>query len=140
MNHVTVALPDGRVLVHGGGTEWEINLSGRGHMVGTYEIWDPVTDRWTEYESPRDPHVDEAFGLLGDGRVLIVGGRDVRTRLQLGRPSSSTDAWLFDPATNEWERVTDSPLWLGEGVSGEVDGRIVFAAANLGLTFFDPED
>ncbi len=64
--HSATLLPDGRVLVVGGGTE-------RG-MTASAEIWDPATASFSPAGSLAERSVNHTATLLPDGRVLIVGG------------------------------------------------------------------
>jgi hypothetical protein len=71
--HCTTVLPDGAVLLTGGGT-----TTGEGdvaHAVLPAESWSPITQRWTTLASMSAPRLyhSEAL-LLPDGRVLITGG------------------------------------------------------------------
>ena len=68
----STVLPDGDVLVTGGGRE----NNGNGGYVTNAEIWDPETGEWTTvaapYEHARLYH--SAALLLPDGRVMVGGG------------------------------------------------------------------
>jgi type 1 glutamine amidotransferase len=68
----STVLPDGDVLVTGGGRE----NNGNGGYVTNAEIWDPDTGNWSEvavpYEHARLYH--SAALLLPDGRVMMGGG------------------------------------------------------------------
>jgi galactose oxidase-like protein/Big-like domain-containing protein/Kelch motif protein len=71
--HNSTLLPDGNVLVTGGGTTSA--PADLGHAVLPAELWSPTTETWTtlaSMNSPREYH-SEAL-LLPDGRVLISGG------------------------------------------------------------------
>ncbi|WP_127500378.1 LamG-like jellyroll fold domain-containing protein [Actinoplanes solisilvae] len=68
----STVLPDGDVLVTGGGRE----NNGNGGYVTNAEIWDPDTRAWTEVASPYQ-HArlyHSAALLLPDGRVMVGGG------------------------------------------------------------------
>ncbi len=68
----STVLPDGDVLVTGGGRE---NNGGGGYATNA-EIWDPETGDWTEVVVPHE-HArlyHSAALLLPDGRVMIGGG------------------------------------------------------------------
>ncbi|GAB2652037.1 LamG-like jellyroll fold domain-containing protein [Kribbella swartbergensis] len=68
----STVLPDGDVLVTGGGRE----NNGNGGYVTNAEIWDPETGDWTEVALPHE-HArlyHSTALLLPDGRVMIGGG------------------------------------------------------------------
>ncbi|WP_433005618.1 LamG-like jellyroll fold domain-containing protein [Kribbella sp. CA-294648] len=68
----STVLPDGDVLVTGGGRE----NNGNGGYATTAEIWDPETGKWTEVAVPHE-HArlyHSTALLLPDGRVMIGGG------------------------------------------------------------------
>jgi hypothetical protein len=71
--HNSTLLPDGTVLVTGGGT-----TTGAGdvaHAVPQAELWSPTTETWKTLASMSVPRLyhSEAL-LLPDGRVLVSGG------------------------------------------------------------------
>lgn len=69
--HTATLLPDGRVLVSGGAG----NPAGYGDpFLATAEIWDPASGQWTATGPLDQWRAEHTATLLGDGRVLIVGG------------------------------------------------------------------
>lgn len=82
-----VVLPDGKVLLTGGG-------AGENELVGatlTPELWDPQTEEWTalpDFALPRLYHSSSL--LLPDGRVLMGGGG-------APGPLTNTNAEIFTP-------------------------------------------
>ena len=78
-------LPDGRVLVVGGGEN---------HVA---EIYDPSTGRWNATADIIHRRDLPASALLGDGRVLVVGSS----------LEGSETGDLFDPASGTWSDTTD---------------------------------
>ncbi|GIF72531.1 hypothetical protein Asi02nite_20490 [Asanoa siamensis] len=85
----STVLPDGDVLVTGGGRE----NNGNGGYVTNAEIWDPDSGNWTEvavpYEHARLYH--SAALLLPDGRVMMGGGGTPG-------PRNYTDVEYYSPA------------------------------------------
>jgi hypothetical protein len=69
----TTLLPDGTVLVTGGGMD--SNATDVANAVYPVELWSPATETWTTLASMNAPRLyhSEAL-LLPDGRVLISGG------------------------------------------------------------------
>jgi N-acetylneuraminic acid mutarotase len=90
--HSATLLQDGRVLVAGG-------YSGPLASVGlnTTEIYDPVTNSWTDAAPMLIAHASQAAARLADGRVLIAAGRS--------SAGDTTEAELYSPATNSWSRA-----------------------------------
>jgi hypothetical protein len=71
--HNLTLLPDGNVLVTGGGTTTDaLDVA---HAVLPAELWSPVTQTWTTLASMSAPRLyhSEAL-LLPDGRVVVSGG------------------------------------------------------------------
>ena len=107
----STVLPDGDVLVSGGGRE----NNGRDDTVTNPEIWDPDTGEWTTVEIPHE-HArlyHSTALLLPDGRVMLGGGG-------APGPRNYTDveyyspSYLFDgdvPAARP--EITDAPSEIG---------------------------
>jgi N-acetylneuraminic acid mutarotase len=93
--HTATTLPDGRVLVLGGQT------SGEGVPLGisrSAEIWDPATNKFRMVSSTMNtPRAGHTATLMGDGRVLIVGG--------FSTGGGYNFAEVFNPATETFSIV-----------------------------------
>lgn len=87
INGAAALLPDGRVLVAGGG--WSF-----GRPVATAEIYDPTTRSWSPTGSMTTPRAIFSLTALRDGRILAAGGFDGSSVL--------TSAEIYDPATGTW--------------------------------------
>ncbi len=115
IDHTATLLPDGRVLVVGGGLESETNSQ------ASAELFDPKTNRWSYAAPMASPRQRHTATLLPDGTVLVVGG--------LG-PGRGT-AELYDPATNSWSsagtlvqaRANHQAVLLLDGTVLVVGGR-----------------
>jgi hypothetical protein len=92
--HAATRLADGRVLLTGG----QNNNDGDG--TNTAELFDPATQAFTSVTavmtSPRGGH---ASVLLGDGRVLVMGGFN-------NSCASLNTAEVFDPSTQTFAALT----------------------------------
>ncbi|MFE5590312.1 Kelch repeat-containing protein [Streptomyces sp. NPDC056549] len=95
-SHSATLLPDGRVLVAGGGA---IRSADTHRTLRSAEAYDPGTGTWT----PVRPMTDARFGhpavRFDDGRILMVGGI-----LAVGRGSHTALAHceLYDPVADRW--------------------------------------
>lgn len=78
VSHTATLLPDGRVLLAGGYGQGEGGLR---VPLATAEIFDPTTGRYTAAEQMRIARVNHTATLLFDGRVLLVGGRNLNGAL-----------------------------------------------------------
>jgi chitodextrinase len=85
--HVETLLPDGSVLVTGGGrTVVDYDIA---NAVYAAELWSPTTETWTTLSSMQKPRLYHGSALLlPDGRVLVSGGGrspgpDARDQLSL---------------------------------------------------------
>jgi Galactose oxidase, central domain/Kelch motif len=105
-DHTTTLLPNGKVLVVGGGG---FPCNG-GFCYSTVnssaELYDPATDRWT-YTGSLSRRALHTATLLQNGQVLVVGGAN--WGFDIDRFESVNTAELYDPATGQW-RNTASPV------------------------------
>lgn len=88
MGHTATLLPDGRVVIIGGLSDWA-----NGVRLGYAEIFDPATNSWTVAAGQSGkPRYQHTATLLEDGRILVVGGSEA-----FGGVVDSAE--IFDPAT-----------------------------------------
>ena len=114
LGHTATRLADGKVLIVGGGY-------GSSASSKSAQLFDPVTNRFTETGATLFPRADHAAVLLTDGRVLIVGGDPSGVG---SSPLSATE--LFDPATNSFVRAADLSIPRRPyGVVRLADGRVL---------------
>ncbi len=87
--HAAALLPDARVLVEGGGSDY----SG-GKFLASAELYDPKTGTWTATGSMADQRNLLTATLLTGGRVLVTGG--------FGAEAPLASAELYDPRTGKF--------------------------------------
>jgi hypothetical protein len=91
--HTATLLPNGKVLVVGGTTDFINDLT-------SAELYDPATGIWTPTGSLNVRRRAHTATLLPGGKVLVAGG------LQDGQSGSNyhaiSSAELYDPATGTW--------------------------------------
>ncbi len=90
----TTLLPNGKVLVVGGGAT-------SGSALASAELYDPVTNTWSTAGNMSAGRWLPSTILLQNGKVLVAGGT-----------FTTTAAQLYDPATNTWSSAGSLPLAL----------------------------
>jgi N-acetylneuraminic acid mutarotase len=110
--HTATPLPDGQVLIVGGGLHW----NGGGEPPAVAERYDPVAARWTRAAAPsRTRYLGHIATLLADGRVLILGGNE-----------GGDVAELYTPATDSWVAAAPPPQGRSNHTATRLpDGRIL---------------
>src|SRR5438309_4456758 len=83
--HTATLLPNGKVLVAGGGDIDGIHPSA--------ELYDPASGTWSATGSLATPRSGHTATLLPNGKVLVAGGGD---------GSILASAELYDPASGTW--------------------------------------
>ena len=86
-SHTATLLPNGKVLVTGGG--------GTGGLLASAELYDPASGIWTTTGSLNTGRVGHTATLLPNGKVLVVGGEDRNN-------NTLASAQLYDPASGTW--------------------------------------
>jgi N-acetylneuraminic acid mutarotase len=135
VNHSATLMADGRVLVAGG-----IRGSIPSETLASAEIYDPAANTWSEAAPMVDSRSRHTATLLGDGRVLVVGGFSVKIGergLVVGQP---TDAEVYDPLTNRWSTTPPMARYRREHTATLLnDGRVLVAGSQDDLTFNSTE-
>ena len=90
-----VTLANGRVLVMGG---IGVGVGGRAVVLGSAELYDPATGKWSAAGSLVQPRFRHTATLLKDGKVLVVSGCFIDPSCV----SKTNTSELYDPATNRW--------------------------------------
>jgi len=119
-NPAATLLEDGRVLVVGG----EGGEPHAGIALSTAELYDPATGTWSQTGGMSESRLGPKSTLLVDGRVLIVGGRDIN----LGFVPASSSSELYDPGTGTWSDAGKTTLErFGHTATLLGDGRVLVA-------------
>ncbi|MCL7489434.1 MAG: hypothetical protein M8357_14810 [Desulfobulbaceae bacterium] len=108
-------LPDGRVLVAGGGQRISSYEGGRATSLASAELYDSETDTWSPTDSMSTTRGPSAT-LMPDGRVLVTGGYG---------------AELYNPSTESWSPA-DNPAIVRHQHSATLllDKRVLVAGGS----------
>jgi len=87
-------LPDGKVLVAGGVTNWTSISTDKA------ELYDPATGTWTPTSPLPTTRQSHSATLLPSGKVLVAGGADMP--FDFPPVNIVSRAELYDPATGTW--------------------------------------
>ncbi|WP_326732517.1 DUF6603 domain-containing protein [Streptomyces phaeochromogenes] len=118
--HSATRLKDGRVLVAGGSGGRTGQEDG---ALASAELYDPATSTWAAVAPMTDARTGHRAVLLGDDRVLVVGGA-----LPTGRDRQSALAYceLYDPATRTWTPTGSlAEARKGHQATALPDGRVL---------------
>ncbi len=115
--HTASMLADGRVLVAGG---QDATICDPGFAIGSSEIFDPATTTWGPTGSLDQGRVFHTATLLGDGRVLTLGGYrgchfDPPENLDLPPEPDAVEGpiarpEIYDPIVGGWTAGSESPF------------------------------
>src|SRR6185312_15188088 len=101
-------------------------------FINESETYNPNTGTWSQAGNLPVGRIGAAAVVLGDGRVLVVGGGT--------NAGPNNDALLFNPTTNQWTTTTPPPVST-QGSSAILlpDGRALVAGGGTGVgLIFDP--
>lgn len=123
-SHTATLLVDGRVLVAGGSRATLADL-----RATSADLYEPTTNTWSPAARMNADRKQHSATLLGDGRVLVVGG---------WRPTWNTlerflqDDWgapaeLYDPSSNTWSLTSVSGARFRHSATLLTDGRVLVA-------------
>lgn len=83
--------------------------------------YDPATNTWTDRKSMPAPAHHIAVATWGD-KIYVFGGFVRPPTLVAWQPTSN--AWEYDPATDNWRALAPLPTPRGAGQAVEVGGKI----------------
>jgi hypothetical protein len=124
--HTATLLSDGRVLVAGGYAAGESESNPMGLLVDA-EVYDPATNAWAATAPMLTRRSDHAAVLLGDGRVLVVGGTAVTDAVE-----------AYDPRIASWRAAGTAQSWAGPQAILLGDGRVLVVDGLGGVHVYDP--
>ena len=119
--HTATRIPDGRVLITGGGlASW----AGAGAYLATAEIYNPRTATFSPTGSMSTSREDHTATLLRDGRVLIIGGNDLGSH-------TTASAEIYDPKTGAFTPTGSMATARGFHTATLLaDGRVLVAGGD----------
>lgn len=112
---------------------------GFGTILGTNEVYNPMTNTWT-LRAPMPIPLSDVYATVGfDGKVYVLGGAS--------GPSTVTGAvQIYDPVSDTWSKGAPMPTPRAAAMAGVVCGQIVVFGGfdglnNLDVTeIYDPAD
>jgi hypothetical protein len=102
--HTATLLPGGKVLVAGG---YQVDASGSFTALASAELFDPVAGTFTATGSMTEPRSGHTATLLGDGRVLVVGGIACTGNSSAWNCTTYGSAELYDPVAGTFAATGD---------------------------------
>ena len=120
---VSTLVVDGKIYAIGGGKGKKSQVGAgwvhSGKLLPTIEMYDPVTDTWTQKADLPVPRCSSNSTCIVDGKIYIIGG--VAANRKQGRLDSVD---VYDPATDTWtEAKSMNHARAGASVS-VVNGKI----------------
>jgi len=125
-SHTATLLPNGKVLIAGGGPR----INGAGYSLASAELFDPATGTFAATGSMTVERYYHTAALLNNGKVLIAGGS---RRLVGGSPSEVTfltSAELYDPAKGTFTPTGDMNAPFADTVTRLADGKVLITRGN----------
>ncbi len=127
--HTATLLPDGQVLVAGGGYSVSAGFDALAEVVlDSAELYDPATGRFSPTGSMETPRLEQTATLLPSGLVLIAGGWD--DTVTLG------SAELYDPATGTFSATGSLSVARSGATATLLADGLVLIAGGIGSNRF----
>jgi len=112
--HTLTVLPDGDVLVTGGGPTTD--AVGVNAAIRTAELWSPATETWTTMASMKNARLYHSTALLlPDARVIVMGGGRFNG---VNEPTDQLNAEIYSPPylfKGSRPAITFAPAQIGYG-------------------------
>ena len=133
--HTATLLPNGKVLIAGGGTAGGSGLPFFGQGIAGSEVYDPATDSFSATGAMGTPRYAHTATLLPNGKVLIVGGFST-ANLGTFTENVLLTAELYDPATGAFTPTGS----LGTARGGHTatllaNGKVLVVGGLISLNF-----
>jgi hypothetical protein len=127
VGHTATLLPNGKVLVVGGG--------GAGSIApASADLYDPATNTWSAAGSLSIGRSQPTATLLLSGKVLVAGGNDT-TEAGAGLASAE----LYDPATNTWSAAGSLAHARSQYTATLLSsGKVLVAGGDVTAELYDP--
>ena len=127
--HTATLLPNGKVLIAGGGTSggWGFPAFGAGDS--SAELYDPVTNSFTPTGAMNTPRFAHTATLLPNGKVLIAGGFSEGTIFTTMKALASSE--FYDPSTGVFTPGPDMTQARGGHTATLLANGIVLIAGGL---------
>ncbi|MGD1096899.1 MAG: kelch repeat-containing protein [Bryobacteraceae bacterium] len=131
--HTATLLPDGRVLIAGGSADPQADIP-----TNSAEVYDPSTGTFTATVNMTFGHVCQQATLLGNGKVLILGGAGANGQVPY--------AEIYDPATGTFAAAgtyasNTSGFNTCQGAVSTLlpDGRVLIVWEEDAAELYDPD-
>jgi hypothetical protein len=126
-------LPDGRVLITGGRTG---KTAADGVVLAACEIFDPVTETFSDTGSMNVPRRSHRGIALNDGRIFVAGGGNA---VSTGTSFGLASAEIYDPATGTWTRTSQDMYYPRQYQTMTLlkDGRVFIMGGCKGPSFLN---
>jgi N-acetylneuraminic acid mutarotase len=111
--HTAILLPNGKVLVAGGGM-----------YSSTSELYDPASGTWSQTGNLNFGRSGHTATLLPNGKVLVAGGN--------GSSSYLVQSELYDPATGSWSQTGNLNFGRSGHTATLLPNRKVLVAGGAG--------
>ncbi len=125
--HTATLLPNGKVLVVGGGGFPCVGNFCYSTVNGSAEVYDPLTGFWS-YTGDLNRRTGHSATLLQNGQVLVVGGSNYG--YDIGKFSYVNTAEAYDPTTGKWRRAGDfNSTYTGHSATLLQGGKVLVVGA-----------
>jgi hypothetical protein len=133
--HTATLLPNGKVLIAGGGTAGGFGLPFFGQGIAASEVYDPATNSFSATGAMGTPRYAHTATLLPNGKVLIAGGIST-ANVGTFTENVLLTAELYDPATGAFTSTGS----LGTARGGHTatllaNGKVLVAGGLISLNF-----